>query len=241
MSESRSGSIDLTLRYDDKRSHHDHRHSFDGESIPAGTQTGSDRLHRRLYIRRLLAFIQKKGTRRQAIYVMSLLVSQPILLTVGLVANSVVIGAPVWVFFVQSPALFAFMGREKFLPPMMRLTKVLFRWTLPVASGVVVLSEMLRQDGTILEKNSTKFACLSLLAVLVNSLLIVPKALAAGAKATMKKNDDNKSTGAVDIAISGGDAAKKSGTKILHQTVVVFVTAMLAGSVGYVHCVVNNQ
>lgn len=98
----------------------------------------------------------------------------------------------------------------------------------------------MRQDGALVEKNSAKFAFLSLLAVLVNSLVVVPKALAAGAKATMKKNDDNKSAGAVDMAISGGDASKKSGTKILHQTVVVFVTAMLAGSVGYVHCVVNN-
>jgi hypothetical protein len=55
-----------------------------------------------------------------------------LLVTVGLLADCLVIGAPVWVFFLQSPALFAFMGRSKFIPPMMRLTKVLFHWTLPV-------------------------------------------------------------------------------------------------------------
>ena len=181
---------------------------------------------------------------------MSLLLSKPISLTVGLVANSIVIGAPIWVFFVQAPALLSFMGRDKFLPPMMRLTKVLFRWTLPVASGVVLLVDVLEGlatndgGGLLLDRASTKFAGLSLLSVLINSLIIIPRALAAGAKATTKKddNDNNKSSSSttVKMAISGGDASEKSVTKTLHQTVVVFVTVMLVGAIGYVYCVVNG-
>ena len=135
---------------------------------------------------------------------MNNLFSKPMLLTAGLVANSVVIGAPIWVFFVQSPALLPFMGREKFLPPMMRLTKVLFRWTLPLASGLVLLSEILiamTEDGALLSKNSTKFASLSLAAVLINSLVIVPRALAAGSKATTKKNDCVGTWTAASIAL----------------------------------------
>ena len=176
---------------------------------------------------------------------MILLSSKPILLTTSLVANSIVIGATIWVFFVQAPALFSFMGRDKFIPPMMRLTKVLFRWTLPKAAVLVLASHLLvalaEGDGGLLDKNSTKFAILSLLAVLINSLIIVPKALAAGAKATMKKDDDHpKSSSTADMAISGGDASESSVTKVLHQSVVVFVTFMLVGAVGYGHCVVNG-
>jgi len=163
------------------------------------------------------------------------------LVTAGLVAISVVIGAPVWFFFVQTPALFPFMGREKFLPPMMRLTKVLFRWTLPLAAGTVLLSEILLSlsgDIAFTERTSTKWAGASLAAVLVNSLLIVPKALAAGSKATLKKTGGKSSK--VDMAVSGGDPSEKSVTKTLHQTVVVFVTVMLVGAVGYVHCAADE-
>eukprot|EP00977_Amphora_coffeiformis_P004453 scaffold946_cov168-Amphora_coffeaeformis.AAC.4 len=152
---------------------------------------------------------------------MSTLFSNPILVTTGLVANSIVIGAPIWVFFVQSP--------------------VLFRWTLPLAAGTVLLSEGLlavSSDWDIRERSSIKFAGASFLAVLVNSLVIVPKALVAGSKATLKKNNGKSSQ--VDMAVSGGDASDKSVTKTLHQTVVVFVTIMLVGAVGYVHCVANE-
>ena len=172
---------------------------------------------------------------------MSAIFSKQVLVTTGLVANSIVIGAPTWVFFVQSPALFSFMGRDKFLPPMMRLTKVLFRWTLPLAAGTVLLSEALMAVSSgkgIMERASTKCAGVSLAAVLINSLWIVPKALAAGSKATLKKNDDKSSK--VNMAVSGGDPSEKSVTKMLHQTVVVFVTVMLVGAVGYCHCVVNE-
>lgn len=172
---------------------------------------------------------------------MSLLLPKSVLQTIALTANSIVIGAPIWVFFVQAPSLLSFMGRDKFLPPMMRLTKVLFRWTLPLAAGVVCLCDILMAatDSHVWQKSSTKFAGLALIAVLINSLVIVPKALAAGAQASLKKTNAKPATTA-NFAVSGGDVEKKSVTKTLHQSVVVFVTVMLVGSVGYVHCVVNE-
>lgn len=93
-------------------------------------------------------------------------------------------------------------------------------------------------------KNSTKFASISLLAVLINSLIVIPRALAAGSKATTKKDDnDGKATSSftiVSMAISGGDASTKSVTKTLHQTVIVFVSVLLVGATGYIHCVING-
>jgi len=172
--------------------------------------------------------------------------------TTALVANSVVIGAPVWVFFVQSPALFSFMGRSKFLPPMMKLTKVLFRWTLPVAASIALGTNLLSVVSTTSTDKqealaaSTQCAAVSLAAILINSLVIVPKALAAGAKATTKKDDNAaaaaaSSTTKTDFAVSGGDGSEKSVTKTLHQTVVVFVTVMLVASVGFVHFTIQEQ
>mmetsp|Transcript_18488 Transcript_18488/g.29789 ORF Transcript_18488/g.29789 Transcript_18488/m.29789 type:complete len:171 (+) Transcript_18488:1-513(+) len=161
-------------------------------------------------------------------------------MTIGLLANSVVIGAPLWVFFLQGPALFAFMGRSKFLPPMLRLTRLLFRWTLVISAALVLLTELML-DGSF-SRTSFHFASVSLAAALVNALIIVPQALSAGAKATMKNyDDDGKLRNQVkDMAISGGDPSEKSGTKILHQTVVVFVVIMFVGSIGYVYSLLSS-
>lgn len=169
--------------------------------------------------------------------------SHAILATTGLLANSVVIGASIWVFFVQSPALFSFMGRSKFIPPMMKLTKVLFRWTLPVAASLALGTNLLL-SSTKEVSASTTCAAVSLAAILINSLVIVPKALAAGAKATTKKDENAAAAAAstkTDFAISGGDGSEKSVTKTLHQTVVVFVTVMLVASVGFVHFTILEQ
>jgi hypothetical protein len=164
-----------------------------------------------------------------------------ILVTVGLIANSVVIGSPVWVFFIQSPVLFTFMGRSKFIPPMMKLTKVLFRWTLPIAGGITLSASLLRGCG-MPSSWSTPLAALSLAATLINSLLIVPRALAAGAKATSKKTDTSSSKSKTDFAVSGGDGSTEgSVTKTLHQTVVLFVAIMLIGAVGHLHMTIQEQ
>jgi hypothetical protein len=181
--------------------------------------------------------------------------SQQLLVTVGLLADSLVIGATIWIFFLQSPALFAFMGRSKFIPPMMRLTKVLFRWTLPVASAVA-LSTSLMLTATdacttaTYATSSTSWAILSAIAVALNSLVVVPRALAAGAKAITGQGGQSTSTSTANsstwskttkIAVSGGDGNTKSVTRMLHQTVVVLVVLMLVGAVGHLHFSVHSE
>jgi hypothetical protein len=178
-----------------------------------------------------------------------------LLVTVGLLADCLVIGAPIWVFFLQSPALFAFMGRSKFIPPMMRLTKVLFRWTLPVASAVALSTSLLTDIDCTPTKFATPWAILSAAAVAVNSLVVVPRALAAGAKATTVQGQststaNNSSSSSkttkigsktADFAVSGGDGNNKSVTRTLHQTVVVLVVVMLVGAVGHLHFSVHSE
>jgi hypothetical protein len=169
-----------------------------------------------------------------------------LLVTVGLLADCLVIGAPVWVFFLQSPALFAFMGRSKFIPPMMRLTKVLFHWTLPVATAVALGTSLLTDCTP--TKYATPWALLSAAAVAVNSLVVVPRALAAGAKATTttaNSSSTSKTTKmgskTADFAVSGGDGNNKSVTRTLHQTVVVLVVVMLVCAVGHLHFSVHSE
>jgi hypothetical protein len=182
-----------------------------------------------------------------------------LLVTVGLLADCLVIGAPIWVFFFQSPALFAFMGRSKFIPPMMRLTKVLFRWTFPVASAVALSTSLLtdiRVDCTHTQytyATATPWAILSAAAVAVNSLVVVPRALAAGAKATTVQGQSTSTANSTyskttkigsktaDFALSGGDGNNKSVTRTLHQTVVVLVVLMLVGAVGHLHFSVHSE
>ena len=121
---------------------------------------------------------------------------------------------------------------------MMRITKVLFRWTLPIAASITFLASLL--NGCDIQRSqSSQFAALSLAATLANSLVIlVPRALKAGAKATTKTSDSSKA--ATDFSVSGGDGSGKSVTRTLHQTVVVFVAVALVGAVGYLHFAVKE-
>ncbi|CAB9502834.1 expressed unknown protein [Seminavis robusta] len=151
--------------------------------------------------------------------------------TTGLFANSALIGIPIWVFFLQAPLLFKMMGRDKFLFPMMSLTRLLFRWTLPVFSALSVACSVLLDcaESSCQVSSATKAALLTLAAILINSIVIVPKALQAG-KMNTKKED--KSETVTDFAVSGGS---KTNTKTLHQTVVVFVLIHVVGAVLHLH------
>jgi hypothetical protein len=157
-----------------------------------------------------------------------------LLRTINILSNSLVIAIPVWVFFLQSPLLVQFMGRDRFIPPMMRITKLMFHWTLPIAATVAAISSYLLGNTDII--NSIEFisSAISLLSVLINSIIVVPHALDAGKRSTRTAD---KSKSVTKFAVDG---ASKSDTKTLHQTVVLFVVIMLAASITHVHVMVNN-
>ena len=52
------------------------------------------------------------------------------------------IGANIWFFFILSPSLIATMGREKFVPIQMKLTKLLFRLLGIAAVPLIFLARM---------------------------------------------------------------------------------------------------
>ena len=160
--------------------------------------------------------------------------------TFDLIANSIVIGAPVWIFFFQGPLLFSVMGRDKFIHPMMKLTRLLFRWTLPTFSTISLLccivSESYKEyEIPLYSSKSVVFGGLSLGMILLNSVLVVPKALQAGLR-SIKSAD--KSTNVKDFAIDG---ASTSQTKTLHQTVTILVLFTEVFAMLHVYYVVSSS
>ncbi len=145
-------------------------------------------------------------------------------LFVLLLSNGFVCGVPVWFFFIQSPLLFTELGREKFVPPMMKMTRALFRWTLPIAAGVAFATSTFVFGLQL----PTVLAGVSLSGAAINSVFVVPAALKAGAAThDVRRNDATKTVQAFAI-----DGAASNGTRVLHQTVVAFVVVMLIGAVG---------
>jgi hypothetical protein len=137
------------------------------------------------------------------------------------------VGTTVWFFFFQSPFLFNLLGREKFVPIMMQMTKL---WA-PTMLGSVSL--LLFLDATVMAMMGTTplssltmlWVALSWLAIAINHFAVVPRAIKAGARSHQeRKGDNNKNV--KDFVIQGGS---KTETKSLHQTVVLFVLIM-AGS-----------
>ena len=143
-----------------------------------------------------------------------------------------VIGSTSWFFFIQSPALLRFMGREKFVPVQMFLTRRLFDALL--IAGVVAAGATFAEAGTALDAPQ-KAALAALLSTAINRFVIVPRALEAGRASTAeRRGKDSEVTMGKAIADGGG-----SGTRFWHRTVVVFVVAMVLGSTAHLATLVS--
>lgn len=150
-----------------------------------------------------------------------------LLLSLDLLLTGFVTGTTVWFFFIQSPHLFQRMGREKFVPIMMGLTK-LSMTTIFVCVVCVSLTAAAnyQQSG-----NSAQllWALAALVATSINHFFVVRAALQAGAESQAERKGDN-SRDVKDFAVQGGS---KTQTKTLHQSVVAFVLLMTGASVGH--------
>lgn len=144
-------------------------------------------------------------------------------LAVDFAALCLVLGATSWFFFVQSPIMLRFLGRDKFVPVQMHLTKALFRM-LEIALLVVVGSTTLHSPVASLGFVS---ACAALAGGAINKHIVVPAALQAGARSLADIRGKNAEASTVGFASSGAG----NRTKGKHRTVVVFVVVMLAGAV----------
>lgn len=141
-----------------------------------------------------------------------------------LMIASFVFGGTVWFFFVQSPALIKWMGRDKFVPIQMRLTKVLFKTlTIALAAGVA----MTILHGGFIASHALISIVIAFLSVAFNNYYVIPRALKAGGKGRVEEKDQSNDTSFGRFASEGSGPS----AKFWHRMVVLFVVLMLAGLV----------
>lgn len=149
-----------------------------------------------------------------------------IALSIDVLALSLVLGATAWFFFVQSPVLFRSMGRDRFVVLQMRLA-VLFFHTMTIAVGVMLVGAAV-QTGS-LWAWPTVTAAFAFVAVCINKLVVLPRALAAGGQSRRRREGHDE----VATTLAFGSEGAGLSTKALHRTVVLFVVLMLAGLVAH--------
>mmetsp|Transcript_41821 Transcript_41821/g.100373 ORF Transcript_41821/g.100373 Transcript_41821/m.100373 type:complete len:170 (-) Transcript_41821:56-565(-) len=154
------------------------------------------------------------------------------LLTTDLLLTGFTVGTTLWFFFVQSPFLFNLMGREKFVPIMMQLTKLWVTTMFASVSGLMaVVTVLLRGTTTTTTGGNMDFYLVGLawLAIVINKFLVVPQALKAGARSHAERKGDN-SKDVKSFVVRGGS---RTETKKWHQTVVLFVLVMAGALVAH--------
>ena len=134
------------------------------------------------------------------------------------------VGITVWHFFVFSPRMFGFLGRRKFVPQMMLLTRAWATTTLLLQATASVASFLVSAS---LFSSRVSLAALVLQAI--NSLFVVPLALKRG-HASMQEREKTDSRDFKDFAVEGGSS---SSTKPLHLTVVAFVLAATVANIAH--------
>jgi hypothetical protein len=150
-----------------------------------------------------------------------------LLITADLFLTGFTVGTTVWFFFIQSPMLFNLMGREKFVPIMMQMTRLWVQTMFLSTSALLVVSFVLKQNFR--ESLQFYFVLAGWVAILINRYVVVPKALKAGASSHQERKGDS-SKDVKSFVVEGGS---KTETKTLHQTVVVFVLVMAAALVAH--------
>jgi hypothetical protein len=141
---------------------------------------------------------------------------------VDLLALSLVLGTTVWFFFVQAPVLIKRMGSERFVPLQMRMTILFFNFLIVVVP--VLLAASIARGGSLLATPVVGSA-VALVAVLINTYAVVPRALKAGGHSRTEVHDEQASKSVARFASEG--AGKPA--KVWHRLVVVFVVVMLGG------------
>ena len=106
----------------------------------------------------------------------------------------------------------------------MPLTKLFFQ-VMPVVNaavaGLAVLRAGVWHPGSI-------GALVAAVAVGINTVVVVPRALAAGRSSARERKEEGDSKSATDFAVQGGS---KTQTKSMHQAVVLFTLVMVGGQV----------
>jgi hypothetical protein len=139
-----------------------------------------------------------------------------LLLLLDLAISSGIVFITVWFFFVQSPFLFQRMGRQKFVPIMMQITQLYFKFILALNVTAFALSTHLN--------GFTIASVIALVVTLLNYFVVVPRALAKGRQSMRERVGADNSADIKDFVIDGGS---KTETKTMHQLVVLLVLVMV--------------
>ena len=142
--------------------------------------------------------------------------------TIDLFALAFALGTTLWFFFIQSPVLIKRMGRDKFVPLQMRLTRVLFK-CLYISLLVMFAAALAANAGA--PSLPVVTAAIALLGAVVNNFLIIPRALRAGARSIRDELKPDQQSSVERFVSEGGGAS----ARFWHRAVVLFVIVMLAG------------
>ena len=137
------------------------------------------------------------------------------------------IGVTVYFFFIQSPKLVLILGKEKFVPLMMALTRLWVKVMFASSSALLLSSVWLSNKGLAV---NLYLVGIGWVAMAINYFVVVPAALKAGASSARQRKGDN-SKNLKEFVIKGGDSG--CATKNLHQTVVVFVLIMVGAFIAH--------
>ncbi len=143
-----------------------------------------------------------------------------LIVVIDLAVAGFLVGANVWFFFIQSPLLINIMGRSKFVPIQMKLTKLLFR-SLSVAAVMLVILAWI-SSGT-LALYGALFAAVS---ALIAHYYVIPQALKAGGKGRVETIAEGDDSSVAKFASEGSGPS----AAFWHRTVVVFVVLILIGA-----------
>ena len=139
---------------------------------------------------------------------------------VDMLAMSLVIGACIWFFFIQSPVLYSVSERERFVPIQMRLARLALN-TATISLGVLVVSAILWAGWNW----PAITAVFSLAMAGINRFIVLPIALKAGGRSRRNREGQGEAGTGLGFAVEG---AGPSATA-MHLTVVLFVVLMVAG------------
>lgn len=131
------------------------------------------------------------------------------------------LGATLWFFFVQTPALLMTMGMEAFLPLQMRLVRI-YGPALAVAAVGLLGATTLRMGLT----PDLWASCLVAAAALFNTLVAIPRALRSGGQAYRDVRQGRGADASLGsfVSVGGGQA-----TAVWHRVVVAVVLVMTGG------------
>jgi len=148
---------------------------------------------------------------------------------IDLLVTGLAIGATVWFFFIQSPALYRTLARERFVPMQMRLAKLLFS-SLLVAQLIATALGLL---GTTLALLS---AAVGALIGALNRAVLFPIALKAGA-ASQQSHEEEGATGSATRFVTVGAGRKAT---VMHRVVVFCVLLMTAAALTHGYAVLHS-